>query len=726
MKEKIEKKIDINITINHKSFSVASNTLIIDAAKKIDIVIPTLCHEKGEHYTSCFICVVYDEKRKKLVPACSTKLVDGDVITTENELIFQRRKDALNLLLSEHSGDCLPPCKDHCPARTDVQGYIHFMKEGKYFEATKLIKKKLALPLVCGTICPNPCEKHCRRSVIDSPINIRGIKRVAATLDLQSKENHFLPTVRSETNKKIAIIGGGPAGLACAYYSRQLGHHVEIFEEKELLGGMLRYGIPQFRLPWNELDAEINTVLELGVLVHYNQKWGRDFSLLDLEKKFDAIFLAIGAHASKPLEIKNENVDGVLGAVKFLSNVVEGKITKKMYQNKKIAVLGGGDVAMDAARVAKRLDANVTVIYRRTIEEMPALHHEREEAMEEGIEFKFLSAPLEIISKKINSSDKERATGIKVQKMQLTDPDAKGRCNVTPIANSEEILDFDLIIPAIGQQPDLSPLQNPNEIKLEITKWNTIKYDPKNLHITSKIFAGGDVTFGPDTAVQALAEGKRAAEQINLFFSSPNKITKKLKKYNISLGSIDTLKNNIDANYEFKRRFKEEQIKTQLRQTETKYSVNERLCSPNSSTNINTNNHPVNKMMSLEQIKAEANRCLNCGCNARHDCLLRFHASTYDANEKIYSGAKLIHTIDSRDPKISIDPNKCIKCGKCVNYCRNERKIDALSFVNRGFHTFISAQMNQPLFESKCDYCFKCVELCPTGALSTSFINYVC
>ncbi|MBF0361502.1 MAG: FAD-dependent oxidoreductase [Oligoflexia bacterium] len=694
----------IPIVLNDKEVKVPVGITILEAAKLYGIEIPTLCYNHRTHpFTSCFLCVVEVEKHKNLPPACATKVAPGMVIKTNSPKVMDTRKMALDLMLSDHAGDCVAPCHLHCPARTDVQGYVAHIANGDYISALKLIKSRLALPVICGTICPNPCEKECRRGLVDEPIAIRALKRFASELDL--KEGAYMPSVAADTGKKIAIVGGGPAGLAAAYYLRQEGHEVHIYEELPLLGGMTRYGIPKFRLPWDKMDAEINSIIGLGVHTHMNKKLGRDFTITDLRNEgFNAILIAVGAQGSKPMGVDKERVPGVIGGVDFLRRVVMGE---NFSHPKKVAVIGGGDVAMDCARVARRLGSNVSLLYRRTQAEMPALPHEQHETEEEGVHFKFLVAPLEVIT-----DNGGRANGLKVNHMQLGEPDSSGRRKPVAIPGSEEILPFDLIISAIGQDPDLSFLERESDqTKLNTTKWKTIVYDAKTMCTSIPgVFTAGDCAFGPDTVVRALSEGYQAAKSIHLYLGgneikfnegSMETSNGSNEEYHISRGRIAELSSD-----DFSPRFEHKK-----RALETIHPAEKRLSNDGGYA-------PINVALNNAKSIAEATRCIECGCSARYSCDLRKYATEYGSSEKIFVGEKRKYEVDNRHPLIRFEADKCITCGNCVRLCGEVRKISALTFVNRGFKTHVAPNFEDALQTTKCDACGMCIDVCPTGAIT--------
>ncbi|MEE3362159.1 MAG: FAD-dependent oxidoreductase, partial [Anaerovoracaceae bacterium] len=398
----------------------------LEVARENDIYIPTLCYdERTTIYGACGICVVEVEGNPKLVKACATEIAPGMVVMTRTKRVIESRKTNLELLVSNHNGDCKGPCSVNCPAHTDCQGYVGLIANGEYEKAYELIKDKIPLPASIGRVCPHPCEDECRRSLVDDPISIMALKRFAADRALMQPEQ-YLPEIDEPTGKSVAIIGGGPMGLSAAYFLRQKGHDVTIYESMPKLGGMLRYGIPEYRLPKEVLDSEIEIISEMGVDMIPNTKVGEDISFEDIRSKYDAVLLGIGAWVSTGVRCPGEDADGVIGGIDFLRKVVRNE---PIDFGEKVAIVGGGNTAMDACRTAVRLGAKeVYNIYRRTKAEMPADMLEIEEAEEEGVVFKNLRNPKEIL-KDENGHVKQ----VVLQVMELGEPDASGRRRPVPV-----------------------------------------------------------------------------------------------------------------------------------------------------------------------------------------------------------------------------------------------------------------------------------------------------
>jgi len=399
-----------------------------------------------------------------------------------------------------------PPCSIACPASLDVLGYIALISNGKYREALNLIRNDVPLPGTIGRICIHPCETECERGFIDEPVSICALKRFAAD-HVEDEE----PLIQIEAKKeKVAIIGSGPAGLSCAYYLAKKGYQVTIFEALSVVGGMLYVGIPDYRLPKKLLEKEINNIRRMGIEIKTNTPINNNLSLDDLFRKgYKAVFIGTGAHKVQKLGIPGEDSKGMVHGITFLRDLNLGN---KIGVGKRIAVIGGGDVALDAARSALRLGSEVTILYRRSRKEMPAVREHIEATEAEGVKIEYLTAPVEILTK-----DKI-VKGMRCIRMELGAADASGRRQPIPIQGYDFNMDVDMVIPAIGEIPDLSFLDKGSSI--EITNQGNLKADPVTLATTREgVFAGGDVRLGPDTAIWAIADGKKAAISIDRYIN---------------------------------------------------------------------------------------------------------------------------------------------------------------------------------------------------------------
>ena len=399
-------------------------------------------------------------------------------------------------------------CKAACPAHISIPGFIAAISHGKYAEGLRLIKKEMPFPAICGRVCPHPCETKCNRGEVDEPIAIEYLKRYLADVDLSS-ETRYLPEIKERRQEKIAIVGAGPAGLSAAYYLAIEGYHAVVFEKLPVAGGLMSVGIPEYRLPRDILQAEIDGIKNLGVEIKLNCEIGKDLAFSDLQRDFNAIFISVGCHQGLKLRIPGEDdFEGIIDGLTFLREVNLGNPPET---GERLVVIGGGNAAIDSARVAKRLGYDqVAILYRRGREEMPANPWEIEEAIEEGVDLQFLTAPVRVLG------DNGKVSRIECMRMELGEPDESGRRRPIPVEGSEFTVKADVVVAAIGQRSDISFL--PENQELNISRWNTIEADPVTAHTNIPgIFAGGDVVSGPRTVVEAVAFGKEAALSIDRY-----------------------------------------------------------------------------------------------------------------------------------------------------------------------------------------------------------------
>ncbi len=405
----------------------------------------------------------------------------------------------------------VPPCMDACPLHMDVEGYCSLIAEGEFDEAFKLIYETNPLPSVCGRVCTHPCELKCRRGDVDKPLASAMLKRFVADWYYQNKLSVPSEIVtHPKTNKKIAVIGSGPAGLTAAYDLVKMGHNVTIFEAEDKLGGMLRFGIPEYRLPKDVLDRDIEAILKLGVEVKTNCKIGEDLTIHELlDSGFDVVLIASGANEEVKLNIEGEDAKNVFPALYFLKNINMGK---KLEIGEETVVIGGGNTAIDSARCALRMGVkNVTICYRRTAVEMPANPEEVKEAEEEGVKINYLVAPTKIIKKNDGT-----VKAVRFVRMKPGEPDESGRRRPIPISGSEFDVKADTVIVAIGQRPTVPFITSSDGITL--TEKKTLVVDPETLQTSRHgVFACGDVVLGPSTVVEAMANGRKAAKSIDAF-----------------------------------------------------------------------------------------------------------------------------------------------------------------------------------------------------------------
>ncbi|SEA10592.1 NADPH-dependent glutamate synthase beta chain [Lachnospiraceae bacterium NK3A20] len=404
------------------------------------------------------------------------------------------------------------PCTAACPAHIDVPGYIALIKAGRYEDAVRLIRKDNPFPAACGYVCEHPCEISCRRAIVDAPINICSLKRYA----VDHAGDIPAPPKADPTGKKVAVVGGGPGGLTAAYYLTLMGHKVTVYEQRAKLGGMMRYGIPNYRLPEDVLDSDINYILKTGVEAWVNINVGTDVSVDELKRDYDAVYLSIGAHDHRKLGIEGEDGENVVSAVEMLRGVGEGEIPDM--KGKRVVVVGGGNVAMDATRTSLRLGAaRVTTVYRRRIEDMTALPEEVSEAQTEGARILPLYAPHHI-----ELDDAGKVVAFWAQPQIISTVDRGGRTGVRPSSAKPVRIPCDYVVVAIGQSIHSKPFEesgmktNRGAIDAELSSF---------VPGSGNVFAGGDAVSGPATVILAVAAGKVAADNIDSFLGFQHTIT---------------------------------------------------------------------------------------------------------------------------------------------------------------------------------------------------------
>lgn len=669
----------IKITINGKEMIGNKGETILNIAAENGVEIPNLCYNSNlKIYGACGLCLVEAEGSPKLLRACSAVASDGMVISTETERVKKARKIALELIMSDHEGDCVAPCSLTCPAHTDVQAYIKAIAEGNDHEAVRIIKEKIPLPASIGRVCPHPCESRCRRRLVEEPLSIAFLKAFSADKDLSS-DKPFEAVAAEESGKKVAIIGGGPAGLTAAYFLRLEGHEVTVYDAMPEMGGMLRYGIPEYRLPKAVLAAEISLIQKHGVRLVNNTKIGEDISFDEIRNSFDAVLVTVGAWKGSSMRCKGEELKGVLSGIDFLREVNLGKLPEI---GKNVAVVGGGNTAMDACRTAVRCGAeNVYVIYRRTRAEAPAEDIEIEEAIEEGVKFLFLTNPDEIIG------ENGAVLQMRLQIMELGEPDASGRRKPVPVEGEFKTLDVDTVISAIGQKLAPAGLE-----AIELTAWGTIKADEATCMTSLEgVFAAGDATNdGASIAIEAIAEANTAAKAISAYL----------------LG----MPMDFHKPYYSEREVTAEMLSDREKKPRAVMSVK-------APDQRRRNFDAVINGFTEEQARGEAKRCLECGCFDFKDCKLIRYANQAPISPERLFGAKHECYKEQRLVSIERDQGKCILCNLCVRTCKEEAKQGLLGLVGRGFKTVIKPEFENTDAVLVCKDCKKCAELCPTGAL---------
>jgi formate dehydrogenase major subunit len=674
--------MSVKITLNGKSMDVPEGMTILEAAAQAGCEIPTLCRDKESErpFTSCYICLAQIEGMGRMVPACGTAVRDGMVIDVDGEKVREARKTGLELLLSDHNADCKAPCHWMCPAHADVQGYVGAIANEDPEASMRILREKIPLPGSLGRVCPHPCEEDCRRQRVEAPISIRNLKRWVA--DWEMEHGVVLPELKPFSGKKVAIVGGGPAGLCAAYYLRIKGHGSVIYDQMPELGGMLRYGIPEYRLPKEVLDWEIEQIVSMGEIeARCDQALGRDFTVSQLEQEYDAVVLAIGAWKAKALRVDGEDHPRVLGGIDYLREVALGH---EVDLGQNVVVVGGGNTAIDAARTAVRSGCDVTLVYRRTRNEMPAEAEEIHDAEQEGVKYEFLVAPTGL------EMSGDQLTGMQCLRMELGEPDASGRRRPVPVEGSEFVLPVDSIIKAIGQ--DIEPGVIPHD-DVEQTKWDTVNvHKPTFRTSRDKVFAAGDLVTGPQLVVDAVYMGRKAAEGIDLFLRGEEYVE-----------HLDVVSQRVDQPDSLFEHYEKHE-----RQQPVFVEPVERIRS----------HVEVDTGFTDEQAVEEASRCLSCGCQDVFECKLKKYMDEYQVNPLRYAGATHDEAVDESHPDVRRDPNKCVKCGKCVEVCDQGRGLAVLGFTQRGFDAGVGPVLDKPMVETACEACGDCIAVCPVGALT--------
>ncbi|RZR06984.1 formate dehydrogenase subunit alpha [Vibrio vulnificus] len=701
----------IQIVIDGKYRIVEAGQTVLQAAKVCGVEIPSLCgmNRSGEKIP-CDLCVVEVESGGPR-RACELEVYNGLTVKTQSEALSAHRKQALNRIMSDHYADCEAPCKTACPAGVDIQSYLYHIAQNDHQKAIEVIKRTLPMPLSIGRVCPAFCESECRRSLVDDAIAIRQLKRHAADADLAAQEA-YTPEKKADKNKRVAIVGSGPGGLTAGYYLTNEGYQVDVFEAMPQAGGWLRYGIPEYRLPKSILDKEIELMCRNGMTIHTDKKLGRDISLSQLSQDYDAVCLAVGASKAVAMDYPGSDLDGCYLGVDYLKDFVT---EQRFITGKKVAVIGGGNTAIDCARTAVRTGADTTLIYRRTRDEMPAEDYEIEEAEHEGVKFHFLTNPAENIADEYG-----RVCSVKLEKMALGVPDASGRRR--PEATGEYFTEaFDTVIAAVSQQADLSFMQG-EALTLPLTRWNTADANPETMHSgTGNIFSIGDFRRGPATAVEAVADGRIAAQAIDRFFDGDME--------NIPLKPFNSRKEQklkqVDPLHFSHLQKVARTIMPELTSQQREQSFEE-----------------VELGFDNAEAMAEAARCLECGCQVNTSCDLRDYATEYGAEQHFHYSVNIKshdewqalrqndprhkYPIDHSSEFIVFDANRCISCGQCIQACREQSVQGVLSFMNLEKGRPVVRPDCRPNFggqgvmmgDSRCVQCGACVQACPVGAMT--------
>ncbi len=683
----------ITLVIDGRAVEVPAGTTILEAAARAGVDIPTLCHDpRLPAAEACRLCLVQVDGHDRPLAACGEAVVPGMRVRTTGSRIDGQRRDLFKLMLADHYGDCRAPCTQRCPAGIDIQGYIALIARRQYLAAARLIRRHNPLPMTCGRVCPHPCESQCRRGRVDQPVNINHLKRFCCDI-AYADIDALNPAPAPASGKRVAVVGGGPAGLAAAYYLALAGHRPTIFEAADQLGGMLRYGIPAYRLPKDVLDREIEAILRLGVAVRTGQVWGRDFTLGELtERGFDATFLGTGAAVNRELGMIPRGALGVNYGTCFLAQVARGQDTGI---GRRVVVIGGGNTAMDCARTAVRLGAEeVAVYYRRSRQEMPAEDIEVVEAEEEGVVFHFCVSPTAIETDSLSG----RLSAVTFVRMNLCGIDDSGRPRPEPVAGSEFTVPCDTVIVAVGQVVDSRQMQqDPLMSQVARTKRGTVEVQ-RSTGATNLagLYAAGDLVSGPATVIEAIGGGRRAALAIDRFLRGRPPVP--AGEFIYSKGTLSQVD---PANFTG--------IPTRPRA--------EMPCQPPEERRQDF--RPVELGLSETQALAEAQRCLACGCQAVDDCRLRQLAHRMGLRQlMVKTRPELPVKVVRAAAPITIEDGKCVVCRRCEQTCADYHGRTAIAVQLDRVVRLDQPRRHRVTINDDCDQCGLCVELCPTGALS--------
>lgn len=680
------------LTADGRAVPVHPGQTLHAAMRDAGVDVPGLCDDVrlDRPHGTCGLCVVEVEDvdgPPRRLQACRTPARPGMVVRTSTPAIEAYRTARLETLLCDHDGDCVAPCVAACPGAVDVQTYLRLVAEGNHEAALRVIRDRNPFPSVCGRVCPHPCEDACRRSLVDEPVAINAVKRFAADWD-RAREQPWLPAVAPPSGRTVAVVGSGPSGLAAAYYLAIAGHAVTVYEKQDRPGGMLRYGIPDYRLPTDALDHDVDVVRALGVEIRTGRTLGADLRLADLRRDHDAVYLAIGSWRPTPLRVEGEDLPGVLRGIEYLEDVTDG-VRVALGAT---VVVGGGNTAVDCARTALRGGATrVTLVYRRGRDEMPAEPHEVADALAEGVELVLLTAPTRIAAA-------DGRLQVHCVRMALGEPDASGRRRPVPVEGTEHALVADTVIAAVGQSTDASVLAGglAGDVPVTTDRWGDVRVDGGTLETAVPgVLAGGDCVTGPATVIQAVAAGRRAASAIDQLVRT-GRITPEATDYACSRGSLEDLDRHEWDD--------EPRIPRVVMPT---VPVPERL---GGFVEVETG-------LTEEQARAEASRCLECGCSSRDACPLRREATS--------AGVVWLPPLHVR-PRVPVqrehafivrDPNKCIACGLCVAACAEIEGVGVLDLRMRDGRLVVGTLDDLPLGSTDCVSCGQCVRACPCGAL---------
>ena len=702
-----------DIEIDGRRLTGREGQTILDVCRDNGIEVPTLCYEpKLPGFGACRMCVVEVEGEDTPPISCSRDAEPDMVVQTQTPRVRQVRKTNLELIFSDHNAYCLPPCQNKCPSHIDIPGFLKANTEGDFVESARIFKRTIPFPSVLGRVCPAPCEEHCRRDEVEEAIAIRDSHRYAGDQVLKAQAGGAKAPVPFEvkpaSGRSVAVIGSGPAGMAAAYYLAIAGHEVTVFERDPEPGGMLRYGIPQYRLPKVEvLEAEYQSTWDLGVKLVSNAALGRDFTLDDLQNQgFDAVCVAIGCYDTNTLGIPGEDAAEVLDGLEYLRIATLG-LPYPGHVGKRVVVIGGGFTSMDCTRTSIRQGAaEVTLVYRRDMKDMPAAN-EVHEAIEEGARAIFQAAPTRVVTDSAGS-----VTGVEFQRMALGEPDASGRRRPAPVPGTEFVIDCDRVLLAIGQGPELDWLAQGSD-GVTATRNGRLSADAVTFGTGRRgVFGTGDVRTGAATVVEAVAEGRRSAYAIDAYLAGQD------------LDEIRTRQILAEPQPEF--------LSIVPYTSEVKEPRIRLKAMPAEDRNRSYIEYEI--PYTQQEAMSESARCLQCTCEAIGYCDLRRQGIEYgttlktlepertgfsfrSVSENRFTGRNHDYIRDDSHAFILREPSRCIDCGRCANVCKEVVGAACYDFMRTGFDTLVTTPLDMSLNTTPCVSCGRCAETCPTGAL---------
>ena len=706
----------ITLTINGHEATCDRGETILEAATRIGVHIPTLCYEPRLPASgACRVCMV-ELEGGRTVPSCQTIALDGMVVFTNTEKVRRMRHLYLELILSDHNSFCTPPCRDACPTHIKIPQFLDAIAHGDYKTGVRKLREDLPFPAILGRICPRPCEGPCRRQLVDEPITICWLHRFMADqcLDDEQTGELLLPVdPKPDSGKRVAIVGAGPAGLACAFYARLEGHDVTILEAHPKPGGMLRYGIPAFRLPRDVLDKELNVLWRMGVDLQCDTRLGVDVRLDDLTSAYDAVFLGLGALGSTTMGIAGEEADGVVAALDFLAEL---ELAGDVSVGDRVAVVGDGFAAVEACRIAVRKGAKeITCLCGGPRDEMSAPADEVDAALEEGVRLEPLAVPVRVVL-----DGEGNVSGIEMQRRELGQPDASGRRRSAPVAGSEFVVACDQVIVAGDQFPRLdgtSPKQGVKRTRHKTAEADTFTFQTDD----PKVFAGGDVVLGAQTVIQAVAHGKKAAWSIDAFLRGLDMrdVSRELAELHATpFFAALSARRDLDPTVSRMAEIPPVFIDMTTDVSHPAPPAPMARLAPDERT---TNFAEVELGLSAADARRGAELCLDCYCPANGTCDLQRYGIEYEVFENRFQGQGAHdYPADFRHDFIMREPNRCINCLRCVRVCRLEVGASCYDVMGRGWETIVSTPDNLPLQMIGCVSCGKCAETCPTGSIVTN------